>query len=297
MESSHVPEGFTRVDSTPLPAGTRIAMGIEYHGSPFRGWQSQAKPRVPTIQDALEGALSSVAAKPVTVICAGRTDAGVHASSQVVHFDAPSPRSQKAWLAGCNSLLPDEVAVKWVTAVDSEFHARFSATARRYRYLILNQPTRSAQLVKAITHCDQPLDAALMHKEAQCLLGEQDFSAFRAASCQSLSPMRNIHFIRVERFGRLVMIDIQGNAFLHHMVRNIAGVLMAVGGGQAKPGWTAEVLASKDRTQGGVTAKPHGLYLVDVSYPAAFNLPKAPIGPEFIRTFAADFAAEADEIC
>lgn len=288
-----MPGGFARADSTPLPAGSRVAMGIEYHGSQFRGWQSQAKPRVATVQDALEGALSSVAAKPVSVICAGRTDAGVHASSQVVHFDAPSARSEKAWLAGCNSLLPDTVAVKWVTAVESDFHARFSATARRYRYLILNQATRSAHLSKAITHCDMPLDAGLMHVEAQCLLGEQDFSAFRAASCQSVSPMRNIHFIRVERFGRIVMIDIQGNAFLHHMVRNIAGVLMAVGSGQAERGWTAKVLASRDRTQGGVTAKPHGLYLVDVSYPAAFKLPTSPVGPEFIRTFAADYAADA----
>ena len=276
---------FERADPTPLPPGTRIAMALEYQGSAYRGWQRQDKPHVSSVQAAVESAVSHVAAQPVSILCAGRTDAGVHASHQVVHFDAPVARSAKAWLAGSNALLPNDVTAKWVRPVSKDFHARFSATARRYRYLILNQARRSAHLVGGVTHFDLPLDAELMHREAQCLLGEQDFSAFRAASCQSLSPMRNIHFINVTRFGRLVMIDIQGNAFLHHMVRNIAGVLLAVGSGQQSPGWTADVLATRDRTQGGVTAKPHGLYLVDVSYPDDYDLPKQSPGPEFIRAF------------
>lgn len=286
------PAAFARADTCELAAGSRIAMALEYQGSAYRGWQSQDKPRVATVQDALETAISSVAAEPVSVICAGRTDAGVHASHQVVHFDAPRARSIKAWIAGTNALLPDDIAVRWAVPVNDDFHARFSATARRYRYIILNQLRRSAHLVGGVTHVDSLLDAALMHSEAQVLLGEQDFSAFRAASCQSLSPMRNIHHIHVQRHGRMVVIDIQGNAFLHHMVRNIAGVLIAVGSGQKPEGWTAEVLASRDRSQGGVTAKPHGLYLVDVNYPSQFGLPQLSPGPEFIRAFSGEFAAE-----
>jgi len=289
---SFEPQAFERADTETLPEGTRIAMALEYQGGAYRGWQSQDKPKVATIQDALESALSSVAASPVTVICAGRTDAGVHASHQVVHFDAPVGRSVKAWHAGCNALLPTDIAVRWVRPVAGDFHARFSATARRYRYVILNQLRRSAHLVGGVTHIDVPLDEALMHREAQVLVGEQDFSAFRAASCQSHSPMRNIHYVNVNRHGRYVVIDIQGNAFLHHMVRNIAGVLVAVGSGAQPVGWTAEVLASRDRSQGGVTAKPHGLYLVDVNYPSEFDLPQLSPGPEFIRSFGAEFAAD-----
>ncbi len=291
------PAAFARADTHLLPAGSRIAMALEYQGSGYRGWQSQDKPRVATVQDALEAAISSVAAAPVSVICAGRTDAGVHAAHQVVHFDAPTARSAKAWLAGSNALLPDDIAVRWAVPVANDFHARFSATARRYRYIILNQARRAAHMVGALTHVELPLDAQLMQREAQVLVGEQDFSAFRASSCQSLTPMRNIHFVNVRRCGRLVIIDIQGNAFLHHMVRNIAGVLIAVGSGQKPQGWTAEVLASRDRSQGGVTAKPHGLYLIDVHYPAEFALPVLSPGPEFIRAFEGEYAAESVNIC
>lgn len=287
-EADYQREAFERAAPEPLPTGTRIAMALEYQGRAYRGWQRQDKPYVSTVQAAVEAAVSHVAAQPVTILCAGRTDAGVHASHQLIHFDTPVARSAKAWLAGSNALLPEDVAAKWVRPVPADFHARFSATARRYRYVILNQARRSAHLVGGVTHFDLPLDAELMHREAQCLLGEQDFSAFRAASCQSVSPMRNIHFITVQRFGRMVMIDIQGNAFLHHMVRNIAGVLMAVGSGQQPPGWTADVLATRDRTQGGVTAKPDGLYLVDVIYPPQFGLPAAAPGPEFVRAFMAN---------
>jgi tRNA pseudouridine38-40 synthase len=273
---------FDRFMDDPLPVGCRVALALEYQGSAYRGWQSQAKPRVATVQDALQAAISSIAAAPVTVICAGRTDAGVHATHQLVHFDAPVARSLKAWVAGVNAKLPTDIAVQWAKCVPSDFHARFSATARRYRYIILNQARRSAHLAGGLTLIDQPLDADLMHQEAQVLLGEQDFSAFRASSCQSKTAMRNLHFVNVSRHGRYVVLDIGGNAFLHHMVRNIAGVLIAVGSGQMPAGWTQQVLASRDRNQGGVTAKPDGLYLVDVIYPIAFNLPESQIGPDFV---------------
>ncbi len=273
---------FRRLSSEAIAAGTRIALALEYQGGEFKGWQSQAKPRVSTVQDALEQALVEVCAAPVSLICAGRTDAGVHASHQLVHFTLPCSRSEKALVMGCNAKLPKSVSVKWVRAVSDDFHARFSATARRYRYLIHNAPLRSPHLQGLATFFDQPLDAELMHREAQALLGENDFSAFRAASCQSRTPMRNIHFLNVTRFGDFVLIDLEGNAFLHHMVRNIAGVLMAVGSGQMPAGWTAEVLASRDRTQGGVTARPDGLYLVDVTYPSEYGLPSTALGPAFI---------------
>lgn len=270
---------FQRFNDQALSAGQRIALIVEYNGSAFRGWQSQGQPEVATVQSVLDRALSEVAAAPVTTLCAGRTDAGVHASHQVVHFDAPTGRSLKAWVAGANAKLPNSVAVLWAGAMAADFHARFSATARRYRYILLNQARRSAHLSGLVTLYDQPLDEELMHREAQCLLGERDFSAFRAASCQSRTAMRNIHFINVSRRGRLVVVDIQGNAFLHHMVRNIVGVLTAVGSGQAASGWTQQVLDSRDRTQGGVTARPDGLYLVDVSYPPECGLPNLPPGP------------------
>ncbi|MBD2859049.1 tRNA pseudouridine(38-40) synthase TruA [Spongiibacter sp. KMU-158] len=273
---------FPQLDTQPFAAGSRIALALAYRGGDFKGWQSQGKPRVNTAQDCLETALAKITNQPVSLVCAGRTDAGVHASYQVVHFDLPCPRSEKALVMGCNSNLPDSLAVKWVRSVDPDFHARFSATARRYRYIILNRPLRDVHMSGLVTQYAHPLDAALMNDEAQALVGEQDFSAFRAASCQSRTPMRNIHFISVKRRGDYVVIDLQGNAFLHHMVRNIAGVLMAVGSGQMPAGWTAEVLASCDRTQGGVTARPEGLYLVDVSYPAHFALPENQPGPAFL---------------
>jgi tRNA pseudouridine38-40 synthase len=275
-------DSFDRFADDPLPIGCRIAMALEYQGRAYRGWQSQTKPWVATVQDALQDAISAIAATPVTVICAGRTDAGVHATYQLVHFDAPVVRSLKAWVAGVNAKLPKDVAVQWAKCVPSDFHARFSATARRYRYIILNQARRSAHLVNGLTLVDHPLDADLMHQEAQVLLGEHDFSAFRASSCQSKSARRNIHFANVTRRGRYIVLDIGGNAFLHHMVRNIAGVLIAVGSGQMPAGWTQRVLASRDRNQGGVTAKPDGLYLVDVIYPPDFNLPKSLMGPDFV---------------
>jgi tRNA pseudouridine38-40 synthase len=263
-------------------AGDRIALAVEYQGSAFFGWQSQRKLNLPTVQETLENALSQIAAAPITTICAGRTDTGVHASHQVVHFDTPIARPEKAWVFGGNTLLPETVSIKWARPVASEFHARFSAAARRYRYIIHNHPTRSAHLGSLTTFFPHALDAELMHREAQCLLGEQDFSSFRGAGCQSNTPMRNVHRVTVLRRGDFVIIDIQANAFLLHMVRNIVGTLLAVGNGRQPPGWTAEVFAAKDRTVAAPTAPPQGLYLVDVIYPAEFGLPSSTLGPAFL---------------
>ena len=220
-----------------------------------------------------------VAATPVRVHCAGRTDTGVHGFCQVVHFDAPVTRSAKAWVLGGNGNLPHDVRLHWAMAVPEEFHARFSAQARRYRYVIANTPVRPALLGGQVTWQRQPLDTQLMHREAQCLLGEQDFSAFRAAACQSTSPMRDVRAVTVSRAGDLVVIDITANAFVHHMVRNIAGSLMAVGSGRRPEGWLVQLLAGRDRTVAAETAAPHGLYLVDVEYAPGFGLPKTPHGP------------------
>ena len=233
-------DAFPRFSPDPLPAGSRVACRIEYDGRCFSGWQAQPHLPVDTVQETLEAALSQVAAQPVRCHCAGRTDTGVHGFAQVVHFDDPAGRSPKAWVLGTNASLPPSVRVHWAVPVAGDFHARFSALARRYRYIIANSAIRPALLSGLASWQRQPLDAGLMHSEAQCLLGEQDFSAFRAASCQSHTPMRNVHDVAVTRWGDLVALDITANAFLHHMVRNIAGALMAVGSGKQKPGWLGE---------------------------------------------------------
>ena len=258
----------------------RIALGLSYDGSAFRGWQSQLKPRVDTVQERVEFALSKIANMPIGIVCAGRTDSGVHASHQVVHFETDVQRPDKAWVLGANAHLPDTVAINWSKVVSDDFHARFSATARRYRYVILNSPVRSAILNKGVTLERRILDAELMHEEAQCLLG--DFTSFRAVACQSNTPMRNVHFIRVKRLGELVVIDIQANAFLYHMVRNIAGALMDVGAAKHPKGWLQQILRAKDRSLSSATASPCGLYLVDVEYPTQFQLPNRPLGPFFL---------------
>jgi tRNA pseudouridine38-40 synthase len=234
---------------------------------------------VVTVQSELERALCAVATVPVRVHCAGRTDAGVHACGQLVHFDAPVTRGLKAWVMGTNAYLPSAVRVLWAKEVPADFHARFSALSRRYRYIIGNTRVRPALLSGQVTWQRRPLDAQLMHQEAQCLLGEQDFSSFRAASCQSNTAMRNIHSISVSRRGELVIIDVQANAFLHHMVRNIAGSLMAIGSGQKQTGWLAGLLALKDRNQAADTAAPDGLYLAKVDYPEKYSLPATSLGP------------------
>lgn len=253
---------------------TRIVLGIEYDGSGFFGWQWQ--PNRPSVQGELEKALSKVANHPVSVICAGRTDTGVHALEQVVHFDANVERDFHAWLLGGNSYLPDGIRIIWVKQAVGDFHARYSAIARLYRYVILNRPVKSALLGKQTTWCYHPLDAEIMNKAAQHLVGNHDFSSFRAQGCQSKSPVRIVHFVDVYRDGDKVIIGICANAFLHHMVRNIAGVLIGIGLGKQAEDWTLVLLATKKRELGGVTAPPYGLYLESVYYPACYGIPKHP---------------------
>lgn len=266
--------------SQPIGAG-RVVCICEYDGSAYHGWQAQ-KCGLPTVQKELGRAISQIANEEVELVCAGRTDASVHSSYQVVHFDTRSVRNLRAWVFGVNSQLPGNVAVHWFGNTNESFSARFSATARTYRYFIYNGPVKPAAQDHRITWCFKHLNEKLMHEAAQFLLGEQDFSSFRAVECQSHTPFRNVHFIHVKRHGLVVEIEIKANAFLHHMVRNIAGVLMAVGAGDKPVEWVDSVLQARDRRQGGVTAKPHGLYLVDVDYPEEFGIPKLPITPFFM---------------
>lgn len=256
-----------------------MACRVEYDGQSYSGWQAQPHLNVQTVQATVEHALGAVANTAFRVHCAGRTDTGVHASSQIIHFDAPVSRSAKSWVMGANANLPRSVRLHWAMPVPEDFHARFSAKARRYRYVIANGPVRPALLAGQVSWQRRPLDQNLMNEESQCLLGEQDFSCFRAASCQSNSPMRNVHGVSVFRWGELVVIDIQANAFLHHMVRNIAGSLIAVGTGRKPPGWCAQLLAVGDRAMAADTAAAAGLYLVDVVYPGRYALPSTPYGP------------------
>jgi tRNA pseudouridine38-40 synthase len=256
------------------PATTRIALGVEYDGSAFHGWQTQLDPALPTVQETLERALSQVAAHPVRVSCAGRTDTGVHASGQVVHFETTSVRELKNWVLGANTALKRKVAVRWAYPVPDDFHARFSAYSRRYRYTICNDAVRPALLANFVTGHQRPLDADAMHAAGQYLLGELDFTAYRAQSCQSKSPMRNVTEVTVRRHGSLVVMDIEANAFLLHMVRNIMGVLLVIGEGRAAPEWARQVLETRDRKQGAKTAPPTGLSLLKVRYPERFGLPE-----------------------
>ena len=250
----------------------RIALGIEYDGSAYCGWQHQD--HCPAVQTEVERAVGFVADHPVEVVCAGRTDTGVHALNQVVHFDTEAQRPLRAWVEGVNTRLPDAIRIHWTKPVDAAFDARFSAIARRYRYVIHNAPTRSALLRQRVTWVREPLDAAAMHVAAQALLGEQDFSSFRAAGCQARHPIREVQRVSVQRQGEIVFLDIQANAFLHHMVRNIAGSLIKVGLGQQPTTWIAELLAQKDRTQAAETAPASGLYFVTAVYPAALAIPE-----------------------
>ncbi|WP_280561579.1 MULTISPECIES: tRNA pseudouridine(38-40) synthase TruA [unclassified Chromohalobacter] len=271
------------------PLEGRIALGVEYDGSAYCGWQRLTQ--APSVQAALEAALSKIANTPVQALCSGRTDTGVHATRQVVHFDAPVARTQKAWLFGTNAKLPRDIAVRWVVPVADDFHARLSALARRYRYVIFNQPSRPVLERANVTWCREPLDAERMHAAAQALIGEHDFSSFRAAGCQSKSAHRHVHFIEVRRYGQMVVLDIQANAFLHHMIRNIAGALMAVGRGDHPTNYPGELLALRDRTQGNVTAPGCGLHFVDVYYDERFELPQEPLGPNMLA-FVGEWSGE-----
>jgi tRNA pseudouridine38-40 synthase len=258
-------------------SSTRFALGIEYDGSRYYGWQRQQE--VTCVQEVVERALTKVANQPIEVVCAGRTDAGVHATGQVIHFDSDEPRTPAAWTLGVNSNLPKDVAVRWVTQVPDDFSARFSATGRRYRYIICNTKLRPGIHNHGVSHYHFDLDARRMHEAAQGLLGERDFSSFRAAQCQSNSPNRCVTHIRVTRHGEYIVIDIAANAFLHHMVRNIVGTLLEVGRGDKPISWPAELLELRDRTKAAATAKAEGLYLVQVDYPAQFAIPQLPPGP------------------
>jgi len=256
----------------------RIVLGIEYDGHGFSGWQWQVDLR--TVQDCLELALSKVSNEKVRVFTAGRTDTGVHALEQVVHFDTEAVRDERAWIMGVNSYLPDDVRVIWMKEALDGFHARYSAIARYYRYRIINRKMKSALQRKQMTWFYYPLDVEKMQAAANSLIGEHDFSSFRAQGCQSKSPMRFMHYIRVGRLGDEVFIDIIANAFVHHMVRNIAGVLMAIGSGKKPATWTEELLSVKDRKQGGVTAASDGLYLAGIYYPEKFGVPRHPLFKE-----------------
>jgi tRNA pseudouridine38-40 synthase len=257
----------------------RIALGIEYDGSAYCGWQRQAEGA--TVQASVEQGVSVVADHRVQVVCAGRTDTGVHATNQVIHFDTTAMRNDSNWVKGVNANLPHDIRVQWAMPVDEQFHARFSARRRHYRYVIMNRPVASAILQRRVCHEREPLDHKNMQTAALALLGEHDFTAFRAAACQAKSPRRVIYRLDVTRSGSCIYIDIEANAFLHHMVRCIAGVLLAIGRGEQPVGWAADVLACRDRTLSGVNAPPGGLYLANVSYEPDFSLPGEPYLPVF----------------
>ncbi|WP_069384251.1 tRNA pseudouridine(38-40) synthase TruA [Halomonas caseinilytica] len=270
---------FQRLDEH-HPLTGRLAMAVEYDGSQYCGWQRLK--HAASVQASLETALSRVAGAAVRVHASGRTDSGVHATRQIVHFDPPTARSQKAWVFGTNANLPRDIAVRWIKPVGDDFHARFKALARRYRYVLLNQPSRPVLERANVTWCRDPLDAEAMHEAAQVLVGEHDFSSFRAAGCQSKTPWRHLHFIEVHRHGPLVVMDVQGNAFLHHMIRNIVGALVTVGRGEQGTDYLARLLALKDRTQGDVTAPACGLHFVDSLYDPGWALPREPLGPNLL---------------
>ncbi len=257
----------------------RIALGVEYDGSQYHGWQAQTG--LHTIQQRIETALSKVADTDITVVCAGRTDTGVHATNQIIHFESTIERPMRSWIHGVNSFLPKDICVKWGKEMPENFHARYSAIFRRYHYVIYNSPIRPALLRSNVTWQYRQLDHRVMHASAQHLIGEHDFTSFRSVECQSNTPMRNISKLQVERSNDFIIIDITANAFLHHMVRNIAGVLISIGSGKKQANWVKEVLLAKDRRLGAETAPPYGLYLVGVGYPKEFAITQEKALPVF----------------
>lgn len=270
------------VEGVGLPEGVRrIALAVEYNGSKFHGFQRQ-KGGLATVQGELEAALSAVANEPVKLVCAGRTDTGVHGTSQIVHFDTRAQRPEKAWILGARSHMSRNVAIRWAREVVPQFHARFTARARTYRYVICNSRTRPALMNDQMTWSRFHLDIERMREGAKCLVGLHDFTSFRAAQCQAKHPVREILRLDLVEKADLIVMEIQATAFLHHMVRNIVGVLMAVGNGEEEPGWVAEVLAARNRCKAAVTAPPYGLYLVAVGYDQKYGLPATSPGPYFL---------------
>ncbi len=269
-------------------AARRFALGVEYDGTDFVGWQHQEGLR--SVQDTLETALSRVANHPLTVFCAGRTDAGVHAGGQVVHFDTNSVRSPRSWLLGVNSNLPADVALRWIREVPGDFHARFSARSRTYRYQLLQQSLRPVSCRRTCAWIHSRLDIARMRRAGELLLGEHDFSAFRAAGCQAKSSVRTIKRLEIRTRGSLVWIEIEANAFLYRMVRNIVGSLLVVGKGDASLGWLGKLLQGGDRRAGGPTAPARGLNLLGVDYPERFGVPSCAVLLE------PDFGIDCDRI-
>lgn len=252
----------------------RYAACVEYDGSGFSGWQTQQH-GVRTVQQTVEQALSRVANESTAIVTAGRTDTGVHATHQIIHFETAVARTNFSWCRGTNRFLDHDVRLLWVTEADSEFHARFSAITRSYRFIIYNAPIASALYRKYSTHEFRPLQVERMQEAAAVLVGEHDFSSFRAAGCQAHSPVRTLHSLRLAQQGPWIWFDVTANAFLQHMVRNIAGCLIDIGSGKRDVNWMGEVLEYCDRTKGGITAPPHGLYLTGVGYPAEFDVPSS----------------------
>lgn len=250
----------------------RIALGVEYNGSDFNGWQSQADGR--TVQDNIQHALSQIACEPVSIIAAGRTDTGVHALEQVIHFDTATKRPLSAWVRGANALLPQSIAMLWAQPVPEEFHARFSAQARSYQYVLINRPSRSAVHHGKVGWFHAPLDVKAMREAAEYLSGKQDFSAFRAAECQAKSPVKTLAKLDIQQQGDTFFFDFTAEAFLHHMVRNIVGSLVYVGKGKYPPIWMKQVLDSRQRSLAAPTFSPDGLYLRHISYDAKWGLPQ-----------------------
>ncbi|MEO8716854.1 MAG: tRNA pseudouridine(38-40) synthase TruA [Burkholderiales bacterium] len=249
----------------------RFALALEYDGSRFLGWQTQ--PGGGTVQDTLQCALSTIAGESVQVSCAGRTDRGVHAREQVVHFDTDAPRPESAWVRGVNALLPESMAVQWALAVAGDFHARYCALARTYRYVLLNRPVRPALAARHAGWCHAPLDVEAMRAAARQLIGEHDYSAFRSSECQAKSPVRTLHALDVQGRGERIDFVLRANAFLHHMVRNIVGTLIYVGNHRHAPQWAGEVLAARDRGRAAPTFAAEGLYLERVEYAPHWGLP------------------------
>lgn len=257
----------------------RIALGVEYDGSGYNGWQSQ--PDVPNVQDPLQTALSGIAGESIAILAAGRTDTGVHALEQVVHFDTGIKRPLTAWVRGTNALLPKDIAVLWAHVVPEDFHARFSAQSRSYQYVLINRPSRSAVHRGKVGWFHLPLDVAAMRVAARYLLGEHDFSAFRSIQCQAKTPHKNLLQLDITQQGDTIIFDLTANAFLHHMVRNILGCLLSVGKGKYPPQWMREVLEGRDRKHAAPTFAPDGLYLRHITYDPKFGLPQGTISPRF----------------